>query len=189
MQKRELTSSCLPDVYNKKVYATPTNYRRILTLTRGTGYTLRDLEQKPKAELVKIVKEFFSDELPEHPTEKDTDEFVLNWIENNKPDRGRPKAQPKPPNDTSKVKSGTKKGQGGDGMEQLKHVQQCGMSSDEIEKVLSSKLHHAVPVIAADELHTLLPTINSKTQRVGVVINSQDHQLDGQEQPLEGNIF
>ena len=179
-EKKRTDDFFLPDVNKKKVHATPANYRRILTLTRGTGYTLRDLEPKPKAELVKIVKEYFSDELPEHPTDKETDEFVLNWIENNKPERGRPKAQPKPPNVISKVKSGTRKGQWGDGIEQLKHVQQCGMNSDEIEKVLSSKLHHAVPVIAADELHTLLPTINSKTQRVGVVINSQDHQLAGQ---------
>ena len=74
--EKKRTDFFLPDVNNKKVHATPANYRRILTLTRGTGYTLRDLEPKPKAELVKIVKEYFSDELPEHSTEKETDAFV-----------------------------------------------------------------------------------------------------------------
>ena len=52
-------------------------------------------------------------------------------------------------------------------------IKQEGMNSDEIAQVLKKKTHHVIPVIASDQIATLLPLVNNKTQHFGFVINSQ----------------
>ena len=53
------------------------------------------------------------------------------------------------------------------------------MTSDEIAQVLKKKTHHVIPVIASDQIATLLPLVNQKTQHFGFVINSQSEQKPG----------
>ena len=53
------------------------------------------------------------------------------------------------------------------------------MTSDEIAQVLKKKTHHVIPVIASDQIATLLPLVNNKTQRFGFVINSQSEKKPG----------
>ena len=47
------------------------------------------------------------------------------------------------------------------------------MNSDEIAQVLKKKTHHVIPVIASDQIPTLLPLVNHTTKQFGFVINSQ----------------
>ena len=58
-------------------------------------------------------------------------------------------------------------------------IKQEGMTSDEIAQVLKKKTHHVIPVIASDQIATLLPLVNNKTQRFGFVINSQSEKKPG----------
>ena len=58
-------------------------------------------------------------------------------------------------------------------------IKQEGMNSDEIAQVLKKKTHHVIPVIASDQIATLLPLVNNKTQRFGFVINSQSEKKPG----------
>ena len=58
-------------------------------------------------------------------------------------------------------------------------IKQEGMNSDEIVQVLKKKTHHVIPVIASDQIATLLPLVNNKTQRFGFVINSQSEKKPG----------
>jgi hypothetical protein len=85
----------------------------------ATQSTQLDVELK---QLTMLFKEDFVDQLSS-PTITDVDAFVLDVIE-----RGRP------PNKTSTLKRGRqiRVNHGGTGMEELKHVQKCGMSSEEI---------------------------------------------------------
>ena len=53
------------------------------------------------------------------------------------------------------------------------------MNSDEIAQVLKKKTHHVIPVIASDQIATLLPLVNQKTQHFGFVINSQSEKKPG----------
>ena len=53
------------------------------------------------------------------------------------------------------------------------------MTSDEIAQVLKKKTHHVIPVIASDQIATLLPLVNQKTQHFGFVINSQSEKKPG----------
>ena len=47
------------------------------------------------------------------------------------------------------------------------------MNSDEIAQVLKKKTHHVIPVIASDQIATLLPLVNHTTKQFGFVINPQ----------------
>ena len=58
-------------------------------------------------------------------------------------------------------------------------IKQEGMTSDEIAQVLKKKTHHVIPVIASDQIATLLPLVNNKTQQFGFVINSQSLKKPG----------
>ena len=53
------------------------------------------------------------------------------------------------------------------------------MTSDEIAQVLKKKTHHVIPVIASDQIATLLRLVNQKTQHFGFVINSQSEKKPG----------
>ena len=52
-------------------------------------------------------------------------------------------------------------------------IKQEGMGSDAIAHVLKKKTHHVIPVIASDQIATLLPLVNHTTKHFGFVINSQ----------------
>ena len=58
-------------------------------------------------------------------------------------------------------------------------IKQEGMTSDEIAQVLKKKTHHVIPVIASDQIATLLPLVNHTTQHFGFVINSQSEKKPG----------
>jgi hypothetical protein len=58
-------------------------------------------------------------------------------------------------------------------------IKQEGMTSDEIAQVLKKKTHHVIPVIASDQIATLLPLVNHTTKQFGFVINSQSEQKPG----------
>ena len=58
-------------------------------------------------------------------------------------------------------------------------IKQEGMTSDEIAQVLKRKTHHVIPVIASDQIATLLPLVNQKTEQFGFVINSQSEKKPG----------
>ena len=58
-------------------------------------------------------------------------------------------------------------------------IKQEGMTSDEIAQVMKKKTHHVIPVIASDQIATLLPLVNQKTQHFGFVINSQSETKPG----------
>ncbi len=47
------------------------------------------------------------------------------------------------------------------------------MNSDEIARILKKKTHHVIPVIASDQIATLLPLVNHTTKHFGFVIKSQ----------------
>ncbi len=51
-------------------------------------------------------------------------------------------------------------------------IKRVGMNSDEIAQVLKKKTHHVIPVIASDQIATLLPLVNNTTKEFGFVINS-----------------
>ena len=48
-----------------------------------------------------------------------------------------------------------------------------GMTTDEIQEVLKKKTHHIIPVIASNDIPTLLPLVGPTTKEFGFVINSQ----------------
>ena len=54
-----------------------------------------------------------------------------------------------------------------------------GMSSDDIENVLEKETHRQVPVIASDQIPSLVHFVGPKTKSFGFVINSQDHTKGG----------
>ena len=58
-------------------------------------------------------------------------------------------------------------------------IKQEGMTSDEIAQVLKKKTHHVIPVIASDQIATLLPLVNNTTNEFGFVINSQSDKKAG----------
>jgi hypothetical protein len=58
-------------------------------------------------------------------------------------------------------------------------IKQEGMNSDEIAQVLKKKTHHVIPVIASDQIATLLPLVNHTTKPFGFVINSQSLKKPG----------
>ena len=58
-------------------------------------------------------------------------------------------------------------------------IKQEGMNSDEIAQVLKKKTHHVIPVIASDQIATLLPLVNHTTNQFGFVINSQSEKKPG----------
>jgi hypothetical protein len=58
-------------------------------------------------------------------------------------------------------------------------IKQEGMNSDEIAQVLKKKTHHVIPVIASDQIATLLPLVNNTTKEFGFVINSQSLKKPG----------
>ena len=45
--------------------------------------------------------------------------------------------------------------------------------------MLKKKTHHVIPVIASDQIDTLLPLVNQKSQHFGFVINSQSEKKPG----------
>ena len=47
-----------------------------------------------------------------------------------------------------------------------------GMTTDDIQKVLKKKTHHIIPVIASNDIPTLLPLVGPTTKEFGFVINS-----------------
>ena len=47
-----------------------------------------------------------------------------------------------------------------------------GMTTDEIQAVLKKKTHHIIPVIASNDIPTLLPLVGPTTKEFGFVINS-----------------
>ena len=53
------------------------------------------------------------------------------------------------------------------------------MTTDEIEQVLKKKSHHVIPVIASDQIASLLPLVNHTTKEFGFVINSQSDKKAG----------
>ena len=69
--------------------------------------------------------------------------------------------------------------QSGTGAEELKQVEEAGMSGENIETVLKQKLHKYIPVIAANEIPTLLPYVNSKTKDFSFIINKDPSSLPG----------
>ena len=69
--------------------------------------------------------------------------------------------------------------QEGKGAEELKQVEEAGMSGEQIEKVLGQKLHKYIPIIAANEIPTLLPYVNSKTKDFSFIINSEPSSQSG----------
>ena len=54
-----------------------------------------------------------------------------------------------------------------------------GMTSDAIVKVLKKKSHHTIPVIASDQIASLLSLVNHTTKEFGFVINSQSDKKAG----------
>ncbi len=46
-------------------------------------------------------------------------------------------------------------------------IKQEGMISDEIAQVLKKKTHHVIPVIASDQIATLLRLVNHTTKQFG----------------------
>ena len=48
-----------------------------------------------------------------------------------------------------------------------------GMTTDEIQEVLKKKTHHIIPVIASNDIPTLLPLVGPTTKEFGFLINSQ----------------
>ncbi len=53
------------------------------------------------------------------------------------------------------------------------------MNSDEIAQVLKKKTHHVIPVIASDQMATLLPLVNHTTKPFGFVITSRSENKPG----------
>ena len=54
-----------------------------------------------------------------------------------------------------------------------------GMTTDDIQKVLKKKTHHIIPVIASNDIPTLLPLVGPTTKEFGFVINSQSDKKAG----------
>ena len=52
-------------------------------------------------------------------------------------------------------------------------IKQAGMNSDKIAEVLKKKTHHVKPVLASDQIASLLPLVNHTTKHFGFLINSQ----------------
>ena len=77
------------------------------------------------------------------------------------------------------IKNFNKPNQEGKGAEELKQVEEAGMSGENIETVLKQKLHKYIPVIAANEIPTLLPYVNSKTKDFSFIINSEPSSQSG----------
>ncbi len=55
-------------------------------------------------------------------------------------------------------------------------IKQEGINYDEIAQVLKKKTHDVIPVIASDQIATLLPLVNHTTKQFGFVINSQSEE-------------
>ena len=62
-----------------------------------------------------------------------------------------------------------------------------GMTTDEIQEVLKKKTHHIIPVIASNDIPTLLPLVGPTTKEFGFVINSQSDKKN--QYALESSIF
>ena len=45
------------------------------------------------------------------------------------------------------------------------------MTTDEIQDVLKKKTHHIIPIIASNDIPTLLPLVGPTTKEFGFVIN------------------
>ena len=150
------------------------NLRKIIYRNPDSGYQARDLTEKGGAELEVIINHVYSDELPQEASTADIKAFASDWLHNNQAQRGR---RPNQIN-TSKKKRG--RGQKGGSEADLEGMDKNGMRGEEIQRILEQKTHHLIPVIASDELPTLLPQINSKTKQFGVIINSENHTQPGQ---------
>ena len=69
--------------------------------------------------------------------------------------------------------------QEGKGADELKQVEEAGMSGENIETVLKQKLHRYIPVIASNEIPTLLPFVNKHTKEFSFIINSEPSSESG----------
>ena len=62
-----------------------------------------------------------------------------------------------------------------------------GMTTDEMQEVLNKKTHHIIPVIASNDIPSLLPLVGPTTKEFGFVINSQSDKKGWY--ALESSIF